>query len=67
MPDGIAIEGENKNLAIDATVINELKNFHSTSHVNANSILKSINMIIERRNMISSHSDSRGDGLASRF
>jgi hypothetical protein len=39
----------------------------STSKVDPKMIMKSINVIIKRKNLISGHSDSRGDGLASRF
>lgn len=39
----------------------------STSKTDASMIMKSVNIIIKRKNLISGHSDSRGDGLASRF
>ncbi|XP_043471042.1 glutathione hydrolase 1 proenzyme-like isoform X3 [Leptopilina heterotoma] len=65
LPNGVTIESD-QNFAIDPAVTSHL-NVINSSQVNGNSLLKSINMIIERRNTISSHSDSRGEGLASRF
>lgn len=65
LSNGVTIEND-QNFAIDPAVISHL-NIINSSQVNGNSLLKSINMIIERRNTISSHSDSRGEGLASRF
>lgn len=37
------------------------------SNIDACSILKSVNAIMKHEDLITSHSDSRGGGLASRF
>ncbi|XP_033215716.1 glutathione hydrolase 7-like isoform X2 [Belonocnema kinseyi] len=66
LPDGVAIENDSS-YSIDMAVLNQLKSSRPPSAVDPNSIMKSINMIIERRNKISSHSDSRGGGLSSRY
>ncbi|XP_051156544.1 glutathione hydrolase 6-like isoform X2 [Leptopilina boulardi] len=65
LPDGVTVEPDST-FAIDTAVTKNL-NIINSSRVNGNSILKSINMITKRGNTISSHSDSRGEGLASRF
>ena len=66
LPDGVAIESDNS-YSMDIAIASLLKSNFSQSHADAISIMKSINMVIERRNMITSHSDSRGGGLASRY
>ncbi|CAL7937852.1 unnamed protein product [Xylocopa violacea] len=64
--DGLAIENDQK-YSIDVLIRNQLNLIISGSHVDTNLALKSVNAIIKRKDLMSSHSDSRGGGLASRF
>ena len=66
LPDGIAIESDYRYLG-SRLLYDSLMNIDSISNVDANSLLKSVNVIVKRKNIISAHSDSRADGLASRF
>ncbi|XP_023246688.1 glutathione hydrolase 7-like [Copidosoma floridanum] len=66
LSDGIAMENDDKQLG-NKLLYDSLKAVDAVSKADANTIMKSINIIIKRKNLISAHSDSRGHGLASRF
>ncbi|XP_035733698.1 glutathione hydrolase 7-like isoform X2 [Vespa mandarinia] len=63
LSDGVSIE--NDQLHILKTVLQNKST--SISNIDASSISKSVNAIIKHEDLITSHSDSRGGGLASRF
>lgn len=66
LSDGLALESDQKH-SLDAVIRNQLSLIVPVSHVDANLILKSVNAIVKKKDTMSSHSDSRGGGLASRF
>ncbi|KAK1125805.1 hypothetical protein K0M31_005348 [Melipona bicolor] len=61
--DEFVIENDPKH-SIDALIRSQL---NLIVQLETDSILKSVNVIIKRKDLMSSHSDSRGGGLASRF
>nr|XP_003699674.2 PREDICTED: gamma-glutamyltransferase 7-like isoform X1 [Megachile rotundata] len=63
---GLAIESDQKH-SVDTLIRNQLNLIVPPSHVDAYLILKSVNAIIKKKDSMSSHSDSRGGGLSSRF
>ncbi|XP_058808769.1 uncharacterized protein LOC131674242 isoform X2 [Phymastichus coffea] len=64
--DGIAIENDDRHSS-SRLLRDSLIAIDSVSKVDARMLMKSVNIIIKRKNFITAHSDSRGDGLASRF
>ncbi|XP_011497680.1 PREDICTED: gamma-glutamyltranspeptidase 1-like [Ceratosolen solmsi marchali] len=66
LSDGIAIENDDRHSG-NRLLHDSLMAIASMSKVDPNMITKSVNVIIKRKNLINGHSDSRGDGLASRF
>lgn len=66
LSDGLATESDPKH-SVDILIRNELNSMISVSQTDANLILKSVNAIIKRKDLMSSHSDSRGGGLSSRY
>lgn len=64
--DGFVIENDPKH-SIDTLMRNQLNLIVPAPHLKTDSVLKSVNAIIKRKDLMSSHSDSRGGGLASRF
>lgn len=64
LSDGVSIENDPTHLL--ETILHDKLNL-SISHIDASSVLKSVNAVIKHRDLITSHSDSRGGGLASRF
>lgn len=66
LSDGLAIESDQKH-SVNTQIRNQLHLMVPTLHVDGDSVLKSVNAIIKRKDSMSSHSDSRGGGLASRF
>ncbi|XP_060824662.1 glutathione hydrolase 7-like isoform X2 [Bombus pascuorum] len=64
--DGFVIENDSKH-SIDTLMRNQLNLMVPAPHLKTDSVLKSVNAIIKRKDLMSSHSDSRGGGLASRF
>ncbi|XP_034193469.2 glutathione hydrolase 7 isoform X2 [Osmia lignaria lignaria] len=63
---GLAVENDQKH-SVDTLIRNQLNLIVPPSHVDAYLILKSVNAIIKKKDLMSSHSDSRGGGLSSRF
>ncbi|XP_066586447.1 glutathione hydrolase 7-like isoform X2 [Prorops nasuta] len=59
LPDGMTVEHDH---SIKPTELNI-----PISHIDAITISKSVNVIIKTRDSMTSHSDSRGGGIASRF
>lgn len=66
LSDGITMENDDKQLG-NKLLYNSLLTIDSISKTDADSLGKSVNIIIKRKNLISAHSDSRGHGLASRY
>ncbi|XP_076240796.1 glutathione hydrolase 7 [Calliopsis andreniformis] len=64
--DELAVENDQKH-SVDTRIRNQIHLLVPTLSVDSDSVLKSINAIIKRKDLMSSHSDSRGGGLASRF
>lgn len=65
-PDGIVIENDDRHSG-SRLLRDSLVAIDSISNVDTTLLMKSVNVIIKRKNLINAHSDSRGDGLASRF
>ncbi|XP_043790880.1 glutathione hydrolase 7-like [Apis laboriosa] len=63
--NGLAIENNQKH-SINILIQNQLNLIVPISYLDTD-IVKSVNAIIKRKDLMSSHSDSRGGGLASRF
>ncbi|OAD59206.1 Gamma-glutamyltransferase 5, partial [Eufriesea mexicana] len=63
--DGLAVENDQKH-SVNMLIRNQL-NLMMSTHLDTDLVLKSVNAIIKRKDLMSSHSDSRGGGLASRF
>ncbi|CAK9808239.1 Glutathione hydrolase 2 [Anthophora quadrimaculata] len=66
LSDGLAIENDQKH-SVDTLIRDQLNLIVPAPHVDTDLVLKSVNAIIKRKDLMSSHSDSRGGGLASRF
>ncbi|KAK2586188.1 hypothetical protein KPH14_001453 [Odynerus spinipes] len=66
LSDGLSIENDQTH-SLETILHDKLNLSISISHTDASSVSKSINAIIKHRDVIMSHSDSRGGGLASRF
>ncbi|XP_031787839.1 glutathione hydrolase 5 proenzyme [Nasonia vitripennis] len=66
LDDGIAVENDDRHSG-NQLLRDSLIAIDTVSKIDANMIMKSVNVIIKRKNLISGHSDSRVDGLASRF
>lgn len=66
LDDGVAVENDDRHSG-NQLLRDSLIAIDRISKIDANMIMKSVNVIIKRKNLISGHSDSRVDGLASRF
>ncbi|KAJ8682584.1 hypothetical protein QAD02_018376 [Eretmocerus hayati] len=66
LSDGFTIESDSKQLG-NKLLYDSLVEIEPHSKTDFVMLMKSVNIIIKRKNLISGHSDSRGDGLASRF
>ncbi|XP_031842532.1 glutathione hydrolase 7 [Nomia melanderi] len=66
LSDGLAVENDQKH-SVNILLRNQLNSMAPTLHMDTNLILKSVNAIIKRKDSMSSHSDSRGGGLSSRY
>ncbi|KAL7288659.1 hypothetical protein TKK_0017390 [Trichogramma kaykai] len=66
LSDGITVEKDERQSS-NRLLHDSLLAIDKTSTTDVEMIMKSVNVIIKRKNLISGHSDSRGDGLASRF
>ncbi|KZC12472.1 Gamma-glutamyltranspeptidase 1, partial [Dufourea novaeangliae] len=64
--DGLAVESDQKH-SVNILLQNQLNAMVPALHTVTDLPLKSVNAIIKRKDLMSSHSDSRGGGLASRF
>ena len=64
--DELAVESDQKH-SVNTLIRNQLNSIVPVLHVDNELVLKSVNAIIKRKDLMSSHSDSRGGGLASRF
>ncbi|KAF7404897.1 hypothetical protein HZH66_003803 [Vespula vulgaris] len=66
LSDGVSIENDQSHIL--KTILQNKSNISMPiSNIDACSILKSVNAIMKHEDLITSHSDSRGGGLASRF
>nr|XP_050845746.1 uncharacterized protein LOC127062111 isoform X2 [Vespula vulgaris] len=66
LSDGVSIENDQSHIL--QTILQNKSNISMPiSNIDACSILKSVNVIMKHEDLITSHSDSRGGGLASRF
>ncbi|XP_072767225.1 glutathione hydrolase 7 [Anoplolepis gracilipes] len=65
-PGGIMIE-HNQRHSIETALQARLYPMISSFPIDDNLLIKSINAIIKKKDLLSSHSDSRGNGIASRF
>ncbi|XP_043664824.1 glutathione hydrolase proenzyme-like isoform X3 [Vespula pensylvanica] len=66
LSDGVSIENDQSHIL--KTILQNKSNISMPiSNIDACSILKSVNAIMKYEDLITSHSDSRGGGLASRF
>ncbi|XP_078053015.1 glutathione hydrolase 7 isoform X2 [Augochlora pura] len=66
LSDGLAVESDQKH-TVNTLLRNQLNLMVPALHVDTDLILKSVNAIIKRKDSMSSHSDSRGGGLSSRY
>lgn len=64
--DELAVESDQKH-SVNTLIRNQLNSIVPVLHVDTELVLKSVNAIVKRKDLMSSHSDSRGGGLASRF
>ncbi|XP_054016414.1 glutathione hydrolase 7-like [Hylaeus anthracinus] len=64
--DGLAVESDQKH-SVSIQLRNQLSSMIPVPYVDTDLTSKSVNAIIKRKDIMSSHSDSRGGGLASRF
>ncbi|XP_014482015.1 PREDICTED: gamma-glutamyltransferase 7-like [Dinoponera quadriceps] len=64
--DGMVIEN-NQRHSMEAALRVRLQPLISSLPTDNNLLIKSVNAIIKRKDSLSSHSDSRGNGIASRF
>ncbi|XP_076166696.1 glutathione hydrolase 7 [Ptiloglossa arizonensis] len=66
LSDGFAVENDQKH-SVSILLRNQLNSMVPALYMDTDLVLKSVNAIIKRKDLMSSHSDSRGGGLASRF
>ncbi|XP_076295947.1 glutathione hydrolase 7 isoform X1 [Lasioglossum baleicum] len=66
LSDGLAVESDQKH-SVNILLRNQLNLMVPALHVDTDLISKSVNAIIKRKDLMSSHSDSRGGGLSSRY
>lgn len=64
--DGIVIENDQRH-SMEATLRTRLRLMISSLSIDGSLLTRSINSIIKKKDSLSSHSDSRGNGIASRF